>query len=65
MDLTLFDIRNADWSKVRYHHARLEELKELEKQRQETKMRSAAAKKVWHERKNKEDQPLYCSRQMI
>lgn len=51
MQPTLFDIRNADWSKVRYHHARLEELKELEKQRQETKTRSRASLEAWDKRK--------------
>lgn len=57
MPLTLhidsYDLRNVDWKEWRYKHARQDELKQVEKQKQESKNRSTAALLGWHERKNK------------
>jgi hypothetical protein len=52
--LDTFDLRNVDWKEWRYKHARMDELKEVEKQKQESKTRSTAALLSWHERKNKD-----------
>lgn len=53
MQPTLFDIRNANWKEWRYFQRRRDELKELEKQRQETKTRSRASLEAWDKRKRK------------
>lgn len=53
MQSSLFDIRNADWKEWRYYHARADELKEIEKQRKETKTRSQASLEAWDKRKRK------------